>query len=741
MKTQNEILRRGGTIAVVALAIIAFAGFCLITNSSGARRTYFDSAIPFVYQLNSSTPSNYIAGIESGHQTWNDVPSSYWEFSRGANTSASGVAADGVNLLFFDLAGVNFPPPTNVIAFSSTFTSTAGGYHAVESDLIWNARDFPPSPTGGPGQQDLQSVVTHEFGHHLGLDHTGLPGGASSGCGPQVQPATMWWSSASGDTTKRSLHPEDVMGVAVLYPIWRLQGTVTDGSAFPVEGAPLFFAGTDASIIGPVENPIGTRYNRSGYLLDTVLTDLNGQYSTIVTNQAFDLIYDGFGFERDSVRIQFNPPGGIGQTQTIIQNFQQTVTPLANLTGVVRDAVTLAPIIARVEIYGIGDPNGLTAALTSQSDGTFSIPLRSKESYRIMVQPPAPYVDGVEIANTYLAPTGADVNFNIPKATVLLVDDDGGASYQTTYQSSLDRMNRTRRTFSVADSGTTPAAVLAAFPQRPIVVWAAGSDSINALTAAERAVIIDHLSGGGRAIITGQNIAQFSSASDTLLAGYLGIQYNGTSGSISLRGFVGDIIGNGVNYLLIGGVNPQTSKDILTLIPGSVGTPTATLYYAGTDSSNLAGVRVQGPGGWGATFFGFSLEGLSAARQDTFIIRSIRYFDQIVTGVEQPGTATLPGEFLLEQNYPNPFNPTTQIQYGLPQRSAVTLAIYDLMGQEVVRLFDGVQGAGYHSLIWNGTNAKGTPVASGLYFYSLEAQGMEKDAGIFKDSKKMLLVK
>jgi hypothetical protein len=98
----------------------------------------------------------------------------------------------------------------------------------------------------------------------------------------------------------------------------------------------------------------------------------------------------------------------------------------------------------------------------------------------------------------------------------------------------------------------------------------------------------------------------------------------------------------------------------------------------------------------------------------------------------------IPESFELEQNYPNPFNPVTQIRYGLPSQSTVTLTIHNILGQEVARLVDGVESAGYHEVAWVGTNTKGVAAASGLYFYKLEASG---DGKVFTDIKKMLLLK
>jgi hypothetical protein len=116
--------------------------------------------------------------------------------------------------------------------------------------------------------------------------------------------------------------------------------------------------------------------------------------------------------------------------------------------------------------------------------------------------------------------------------------------------------------------------------------------------------------------------------------------------------------------------------------------------------------------------------------------------DSIVTGMEETAAGALPTAFALDQNYPNPFNPATRIRYALPAQSHVTLTIVNIVGQVVTRLTDGVQGAGSHEVEWNGTNLSGRPVASGLYFYKLEARRLDGMPGlIFTDIKKMLLIR
>jgi len=90
---------------------------------------------------------------------------------------------------------------------------------------------------------------------------------------------------------------------------------------------------------------------------------------------------------------------------------------------------------------------------------------------------------------------------------------------------------------------------------------------------------------------------------------------------------------------------------------------------------------------------------------------------------------SLPTEFALEQNYPNPFNPSTVINYQIPVNSWVTLKVYNMLGQEVTTLVDGIQEVGYKSVEFYSST-----LPSGIYTYRLQA-------GTFIDVKKMLLLK
>ncbi|RMH71615.1 MAG: T9SS C-terminal target domain-containing protein [Gemmatimonadetes bacterium] len=95
----------------------------------------------------------------------------------------------------------------------------------------------------------------------------------------------------------------------------------------------------------------------------------------------------------------------------------------------------------------------------------------------------------------------------------------------------------------------------------------------------------------------------------------------------------------------------------------------------------------------------------------------------------------IPAKVVLAQNAPNPFNPFTTIQYQLPDRQAVRLNIYDVQGRLITTLVDQTQPAGTYQLVWNGTDAQGQAVRSGVYFYRLDTSSG------FRARKSMVLLK
>jgi len=102
----------------------------------------------------------------------------------------------------------------------------------------------------------------------------------------------------------------------------------------------------------------------------------------------------------------------------------------------------------------------------------------------------------------------------------------------------------------------------------------------------------------------------------------------------------------------------------------------------------------------------------------------------VVTSVIEQISKQTPASFQLDQNYPNPFNPSTTISFALQTSGRVSLRIYNILGQQVAALFDGVKSAGVYKVTFDAS-----ALSSGVYFYRLTTS-----AGI-SESKKMVLLK
>ncbi|MBU4332329.1 T9SS type A sorting domain-containing protein [Patescibacteria group bacterium] len=101
----------------------------------------------------------------------------------------------------------------------------------------------------------------------------------------------------------------------------------------------------------------------------------------------------------------------------------------------------------------------------------------------------------------------------------------------------------------------------------------------------------------------------------------------------------------------------------------------------------------------------------------------------------EPAPLQLP-TYALFPNHPNPFNTSTVIRYQLPTAQKTSIVIYNILGQTVNALISEKQTAGFYSLIWDGRNAQGEPVGSGVYVVRLQAQ-----AGEFSQTQKIVLLR
>ncbi len=133
-----------------------------------------------------------------------------------------------------------------------------------------------------------------------------------------------------------------------------------------------------------------------------------------------------------------------------------------------------------------------------------------------------------------------------------------------------------------------------------------------------------------------------------------------------------------------------------------------------------------------------TLQIVALSGTDSYVLEEIVRIDfdlDVWTGVEGPEGETDVLKILhLFQNQPNPFNPDTQIAFELPQTGLAELRIFAVNGRLVRTLLDEPRGAGPHSVHWDGRDDAGQPVASGVYFYTLGALGVD-------ESRKMILLR
>ena len=123
-------------------------------------------------------------------------------------------------------------------------------------------------------------------------------------------------------------------------------------------------------------------------------------------------------------------------------------------------------------------------------------------------------------------------------------------------------------------------------------------------------------------------------------------------------------------------------------------------------------------------FFYDSLHGFAVGQNGTIL----KYKPPIVDNVSTQSGLT-PERFILHQNYPNPFNSRTVVKYTIPNDGFVTLDVFNLLGEKVTSLIDGMKKAGTYEISFNASG-----LVSGIYYYRLQSDN-------FTRSRKMLLLK
>ncbi|HZR30080.1 MAG TPA: matrixin family metalloprotease [Terriglobales bacterium] len=260
------------------------------------------AGFPVQWNLNPATGSNITgsnsaaSAIQAVFDTWTSAPNANIPVTRGADSAVSSEASSpaNINLICFVCMDADFSKDSGTLAVTITTTVSRGhsdGHGGVaafdgqiiKSDIIFNPNvKFTTDGTGSGSTQDLQTVATHEVGHFLGMDHTG------------VTRAIMFPFAPASEHT---LSYDDDAGISTLYPkaipdmaVGSIAGTVRmQGNNAAVFGAHVYAGSTSGALPFPTsfnlrKSPISTLCKPDGtYLIQGVPAD-----SYIITAEPLD---------------------------------------------------------------------------------------------------------------------------------------------------------------------------------------------------------------------------------------------------------------------------------------------------------------------------------------------------------------------------------------------------------------------------------------------------------------------
>jgi hypothetical protein len=187
----------------------------------------------------------------------------------------------------------------------------------------------------------------------------------------------------------------------------------------------------------------------------------------------------------------------------------------------------------------------------------------------------------------------------------------------------------------------------------------------------------------------------------------------------------------------------QAGKDLfINFVAAIIGTGVATPNYAASGSPDYSTGSGSGTayftissGEITVNYIRFQMFSISPSTLLLEFFVPVSYDFASPSAADSPiSDATTPSSCILYQNYPNPFNPSTEITYKMLKKGHVTISIYNTLGQEVSTIVNEMKPVGLHIESWNGTDADGNSVPSGVYFYRIVTNGLV-------DARKMVLLK
>ncbi len=282
---------------------------------------------------------------------------------------------------------------------------------------------------------------------------------------------------------------------------------------------------------------------------------------------------------------------------------------------------------------------------------------------------------------------------------ILLVNDFG----QPDYRHYVDRYIRAM--YNAADvwdtdNGTPGIALLS---EHDIVIWVTG-DARNPLSQADVDVMTEYVQHGGGLILSGQHIGP-QLAGYTDFSALLGVAESVDSlHALGIVGVTGEPLSEGNVSAIFGagGANNQTAPS------GIIAANDARVLYTYSGSETVAAVWNDTGEEGAVVYMGFGLEAVSGVSTSTPgqeilypILNAMGYEWDVEDDPSESEPVAQPLEYSLQAPYPNPFNPEATVAFTLPRAGQVKLAVYNVMGREVLRVVDGIRTSGRHQVRLN----------------------------------------
>ena len=296
------------------------------------------------------------------------------------------------------------------------------------------------------------------------------------------------------------------------------------------------------------------------------------------------------------------------------------------------------------------------------------------------------------------------VTFMVGIPSFLIVDDDGGDSYETALMTDLDDMDIAYAVWEVNSQGSPTAEYLINYE---LVFWHTGMED-DPLTTDEQDALAGYMDAGRKLFMSSENLGD-QLYGTTFYEDYFHCTHESDHiSTTNLSGISGDPIANGTTMLIVGGMYWPDSQS--SIIPDG---DAFAVYEYNNPANSVAALRYEG--GYTLLYFALPYECISPTTtsytpRDEILTNILNWFAGF-TELEPVENDIVLTNHLLCEVYPNPFNPETTISLTVPVSGDVEISAYNITGSKIGTVYDGRLNAGYHSFEFDGSE-----LSSGVYF-------------------------